>query len=105
MKDQKDKPAKETKDVCRALAALSDGNRFRIVQLLSANGEELSSGSIALALGLSPSLISHHLAILEANGLVERRRDGLWTFTRLRREVIARHLDTLQALVGENGRG
>lgn len=91
------------REVCRVFAALSDLNRFRIVQLLSAGGKELPSGTIAAALGLSPSLISHHLAILEANGLVERRRDGLWSYARLRRDEIARHLAMMQELVGVDG--
>jgi DNA-binding transcriptional ArsR family regulator len=85
------------------LAALSDRNRYRIVELLSANGSELSSGAIGVELGLSPSLISHHLSTLESTGLIERRKDGLWTFNRLRRDEIARHLSTLQSLVEANG--
>ena len=105
MQDGQDNSQRTPSEVCRALAALSDLNRFRIVQLLAAGGQEFSAGAIAGALGLSPSLISHHLSILESTGLVERRRDGLWTFTRLRREEIARHLATLQALVDENSGG
>ena len=65
----------------RVLAALSDENRYRIVELLSNNAKELSCGAIGMALGLSPSLISHHLGVLQSASLIERRKDGLWTST------------------------
>jgi ArsR family transcriptional regulator, lead/cadmium/zinc/bismuth-responsive transcriptional repressor len=85
-------------DAVRVLAALSDVNRYRIVELLAADGE-LSCGAIAGALGLSPSLMSHHLAVLEAACVIQRRRDGLWTLNRLRRDEMARRLSGLQRIV------
>lgn len=87
-------------DVLRVLAALSDGNRFRIVELLSAEGVELSCGAIGTPLGLSPSLVSHHLSILESAKIIERRKDGLWTMNRLRRDALAGHLERVSRLVG-----
>lgn len=89
-------PAHET---VRVLAALSDVNRYRIVELLAASGE-LSCGAIAGALELSPSLISHHLSVLETACVIQRRRDGLWTLNRLRRDELARRLAGLQRIVG-----
>lgn len=92
-----------SRELLRVLAALADENRFHIVELL-ANGEsELSCGAIGAALELSPSLLSHHLAILEGTGLIARRRDGLCTLNRLRRDALSRHLDTLSALLHDNG--
>ena len=85
-------------DVVRVLAALSDVNRYRIVELLAATGE-LSCGAIGNALGLSPSLISHHLSVLEGAAVIQRRRDGLWTLNRLRRDELARRLSGLQRIV------
>jgi len=85
-------------DVVRTLAALSDVNRYRIVELL-AGGVELSCGAIGSALGLSASLISHHLAVLEGASVIQRRRDGLWTLNRLRRDELARRLSSLQRIV------
>ncbi len=83
----------------RVLAALSDENRFRIVELLSVERSDVSCGSIGKSLGLSPSLISHHLSVLEGAGIIERRKDGLWTLNRLRREELSRHLAALERLL------
>lgn len=88
-------PAHET---VRVLAALSDANRYRIVELLADSGE-LSCGAIGTALSLSPSLISHHLGVLEAAAVIQRRRDGLWTLNRLRRDELARRLSGLRRIV------
>lgn len=82
--------------VVRVLAALSDVNRYRIVDLLAARDAALSCGAICDALDLSPSLVSHHLAVLDGAGIIERRKDGLSTLNRLRRDILARHLAGLQ---------
>jgi len=87
-----------SRDMVRVLAALSDENRYRIVELLSNNAKELSCGAIGMALGLSPSLISHHLGVLESASLIERRKDGLWTLNSLRRDELGRHLSSLERL-------
>jgi DNA-binding transcriptional ArsR family regulator len=89
-----------SRDTIRVLAALSDENRFRIVELLSSQNlpGEMSCGAIGMALGLSPSLISHHLGVLENAGLIERRKDGLWTLNSLRRDELGRRLSGLERL-------
>jgi DNA-binding transcriptional ArsR family regulator len=86
------------RDIVRVLAALSDVNRYRIVELLAGSGE-LSCGAIGNALGLSPSLMSHHLGVLEGAAIIQRRRDSLWTLNRLRRDELARRLSGLQRIV------
>ena len=88
-----------THEIVRVLAALSDVNRYRIVELLADEGE-LSCGGIASALGLSASLISHHLSVLESACVVQRRKDGLCTLNRLRRDELASRLAALQRSVG-----
>lgn len=85
-------------EVVRVLSALSDVNRYRIVELLSESGE-LSCGAIGTALGMSPSLVSHHLSVLEGAAVIQRRKDGLWTLNRLRRDELARCLTDLQRIV------
>lgn len=87
-----------SREVVRVLAALSDENRFRIVELLSQNEKELSCGAIGGALGMSPSLVSHHLGVLEGAALIERRKDGLWTLNSLRRDELSRRLASLERL-------
>lgn len=88
-----------SRETVRVLTALSDENRFRIVELLAAEGEELTCGAIGKALDMSPSLLSHHLAILADAEIIGRRKNGLWTMNVLQREVIERQVRTLQALV------
>jgi len=70
-----------------------------MVELLAA-GAELTCGAIGAALGLSPSLVSHHLAVLESAGLIARRKAGPCTLNRLRRDELARHLSGLERLIG-----
>jgi ArsR family transcriptional regulator, arsenate/arsenite/antimonite-responsive transcriptional repressor len=50
----------------RALAALRDG--------------ELCVCELIELLGLAPSTVSKHMAVIADAGLVERRRDGRWTY-------------------------
>ena len=95
-----------SREVVRVLAALSDENRFRIVELLAERRDELSCGAIGKELDLSPSLLSHHLAILADAGIIGRRKNGLWTMNGLKRSVIARQLQVLQELIeGTRGNG
>ena len=94
-----------SREVVRVLAALSDENRFRIVELLAERRDELSCGSIGKELDLSPSLLSHHLAILADAGIVGRRKNGLWTMNTLKRAVIERQLEVLDGLIGRDGNG
>ncbi|MEJ2502565.1 MAG: metalloregulator ArsR/SmtB family transcription factor [Gemmatimonadota bacterium] len=92
-----------SRETVRVLAALSDENRFRIVELLASEGREMTCGAIGKALDMSPSLLSHHLAILSDAGIIARRKNGLWTMNALERPVIARQVETLQGLLGRSG--
>jgi ArsR family transcriptional regulator len=94
-------------EVVRVLSALSDVNRYRIVDLLAYGSGELTCGAICSALGLSPSLVSHHLSVLVDAGLIDRRKDGLWTLNSLRRDELARRLSCLHqmATAPQNGNG
>lgn len=92
-----------SREVVRVLAALSDENRFRIVELLAEREDELACGTIGKALDISPSLLSHHLAILADAGIIGRRKNGLWTMNALKRSVIERQLEVLDGLIGRNG--
>lgn len=89
----------KSRETVRVLAALSDENRFRIVELLAGEEEELSCGAISKALEMSPSLLSHHLSILAEAEIVGRRKNGLWTMNMLQRSVIERQVETLRSLI------
>ena len=62
-------------------AALADENRVRA--LLALRGGELCACQIIELLGLAPSTVSKHLAILRQAGLVEGRKEGRWMYYRL----------------------
>ena len=88
-----------SRETVRVLTALSDENRFRIVELLAGEEEELSCGAIGKALDISPSLLSHHLAILADAEIIGRRKNGIWTMNVMQKEVIEREVRTLQSLI------
>lgn len=61
--------------------AISDETRARILVLLK-NGE-LCVCQIIEILGLAPSTVSKHMAILTQAGLADVRKDGRWRYYRL----------------------
>jgi DNA-binding transcriptional ArsR family regulator len=67
-----------TEDVFRAVA---DPTRRSVMELLG--GGERTVGDLAATLGQSIAMVSRHLAVLRAAGLVEERRAGRHRFYRL----------------------
>jgi len=61
--------------------ALSDDNRVRVLMFLGDG--ELCVCQIIEMLGLAPSTISEHMAVLHRAGLVEARKEGRWIHYRL----------------------
>lgn len=59
-----------------ALKAVGDPTRTRILKLLEDGG--LCVCQVQAVLGLAPSTVSKHLAILKLAGLVVDQRDGKW---------------------------
>ena len=69
----------------RRHAALGDPARLRIADLLSAS--DRSSAEVQAELGISSSLLAHHLGVLEGAGLIARHRsegDRRRSYLRLR---------------------
>jgi len=64
------------REFIKIMKALSDPNRVRIIKLLQR--KQLCVCEIKEILGLAQSTASKHLKILEAAGLVNYTRDGLW---------------------------
>ncbi len=71
----------------KALQALAEPNRVRIVELLH-HGEHCVC-DVGGALDLSAALVSHHLRALRGAGLVHERRDGRWVHYALEIERLA----------------
>jgi protein-tyrosine-phosphatase len=73
----------ELADRAKAYAALGDESRLAIVELL-AHGD-LAPSELGTQLGLPTNLMAHHLQLLEAAGLIARRRsegDGRRSYVR-----------------------
>ncbi|MFO8034181.1 MAG: metalloregulator ArsR/SmtB family transcription factor [Candidatus Bipolaricaulota bacterium] len=81
--------------------ALSHPVRLRMLELL-AHGE-CCGCEIAPQVGLDPSVVSRHLALLARGGLVRSRRDGARLMWSLASEEIAALLDRLGSC-SEEGR-
>ncbi|MGE5176695.1 MAG: ArsR/SmtB family transcription factor [Hyphomicrobiales bacterium] len=64
------------RDFERVLKAAGDPTRTRILKMLE--GGALCGCQIQVVLGIAPSTISKHLAILRNADLVEDRREGKW---------------------------
>lgn len=74
-------PSAKMNELVGVAKALSDDNRVRVLMLL-ADGE-LCVCQIIEMLGLAPSTISEHMAVLHRAGLVEARKEGRWIYYRL----------------------
>jgi DNA-binding transcriptional ArsR family regulator len=78
---------------------MSDPSRLSIV--LSCLAERVSVGEMAQRLGLSPSLVSHHLRLLRAARLLQADRQGRQVFYQITDEHVARMLGDMVAHVAE----
>ena len=75
------KTARRTNRVDLAFRAFSDRTRLRILNLL--RGGELCVCDLIEVLGVPQAKVSRHLAYLRRAGLVQARKDGLWSYYRL----------------------
>ncbi len=64
----------------RLLGALGDPNRIKLLLLLSKR--EMCVCELESALALRQPTVSHHLGVLEQEGLVQRAKKGRWVFYR-----------------------
>ncbi len=83
----------------RALRALADPTRFRMVQEIAAAGE-LSCGAVAERFDVSQPTISHHLKILMDAGLLVQRTEGKHHFTSVDRALVATIVAILPTRLG-----
>lgn len=76
--------------------AFADRNRLRILHLLL--GGELCVGDLVQILDVPQPRVSRHLAHLRKAGLVEVRKEGLWSFYSLSPAVHEFHRNLLDCL-------
>ena len=83
-----------------AFKALADGKRLQILELLKARGESccslvsqseagLCACDLEEALGVSQSVVSHHMDALCRAGLVLREKRGRWMYYRRNEAALA----------------
>jgi ArsR family transcriptional regulator, arsenate/arsenite/antimonite-responsive transcriptional repressor len=75
------------RELVKALRALADTNRFRMVQEVAAAGE-LSCGQIRELFPLSQPTVSHHLKILSDAGVLIPRADAKHRFLSVNQELL-----------------
>lgn len=68
------------------LDAMANANRLAILSILIEN--EVSVGSLSLAIGLSQSALSQHLAKLRGAGLVTFRKDAQTVYYRCESQTV-----------------
>ena len=78
--------------------ALASSHRREILEMLSQSDaeagktccspDEVCACKISEMLGLSVSTTSHHMSVLREAGLVNARKDGVWTYYTLCRDVL-----------------
>ena len=86
--------------------ALASEHRREILRVLSEStpeegktccaAEEVCACKLSDHLGLSPSTVSYHMSILRSAGLVDGRKEGLWMYYALRRDVLDRAAEELK---------
>ena len=67
-------------DLVRISRSLGNSGRVRVLEAL--RGRELCVCQIIELLGLAPSTVSRHMAVLKGAGLVQSRKDGRWVYYR-----------------------
>lgn len=83
------------------LAVIAEPHRLLVLRHLRRGAR--SAGFLATAIGMSPSLASHHLAVLAEAGLVTRRQKGhyvCYAADRARVRELYRRLGVLTGLSG-----
>ena len=77
--------APDNSTMVKVYRALGEPTRLLIVQLLAGH-DELTCSEMCERLGVTPSTLSHHLALLSDCGLLAHRKDGTFHRFRLRRD-------------------
>lgn len=84
------------KEFAAIFKALSDETRLRVIDMLSCR--EMSAGDILANFTLSQSTLSYHMKILLESGVVNARREGLWTKYSINDDTFNKLMDFLPEL-------
>ena len=86
----------ELQRICHHFKALSDETRLRVIDMLSC--KEMSACDILSNFTLSQSTLSYHMKILIEAGVVDARREGLWTKYSINDDTFNRIMDFMPEL-------
>ena len=89
----------QTAELADMFRLMGDASRLRIV--LACLEAPVAVGDIAARLGLSPSLVSHHLRLLRAGRILKATRKGKQVFYAAADAHISRVVADMVAHVGE----
>jgi ArsR family transcriptional regulator len=71
-------------DLARALKALADPTRLRLISIVAASADqEACACDLTAPVGLSQPTVSHHLKVLVDAGYLTRTQRGTWAYFRL----------------------
>jgi ArsR family transcriptional regulator, arsenate/arsenite/antimonite-responsive transcriptional repressor len=87
----------------RVAKALADPTRFGLLRRIAASGE-ICCRDLVVLLRVSQATVSHHLKILADAGLVTSRREGQFSYFRVRPGALADHGRALLRAFGERPR-
>ena len=87
----------------RVAKALADPTRFELLRRIAASGEICCRDLVTL-FHVSQATVSHHLKILADAGLVTSRREGQFSYFRVRPGALADHGRTLRRAFGKGPR-
>jgi ArsR family transcriptional regulator len=101
---------KNPSNLAAAFKALGDPTRLRILELLKARGKSccdlitreehgLCACDIEGPVGLSQAAVSHHMAILVRQGLVQAEKRGRWMYYRRNEAALARLAEAVKIAV------
>jgi DNA-binding transcriptional ArsR family regulator len=100
----RDQPELDDLELVKALKALADPSRFRMVQAVAEAGE-LTCGEVAELFDLSQPTVSHHMKILSDAGLLLRRSEGKHHITSVNHALLARISTLLPARLAPPAKG
>ena len=83
-------------DVARVLKVLGDPNRIKIIELLR-DGEHCQCDIIPF-IGQSQPTVSRHLRMLEENGILVSRKDGVKVIYRISDPIVLKIVDLAASL-------
>lgn len=80
----------------RFFKSLADENRIRIIKLLMLR--EMCVCEIKIALNLTQPTTSHHLGILEREGIIKKRKVARWSYYSIRNKKVLGDLKNIGLL-------